>query len=255
MALPSQLRPLADSPTRSAVLSDFDGTLAPIVDDPAKAVPLPGIIDVLGRLAERFAVVGVVSGRPVSHLVDNLGPALQLSGLYGLERWRDGRRVEVDEVEAWREPVAEATARAREELGEGVEAKGLSLTLHFRTRPERAAEVKAWAASEASRSGLEVHEARASVELHPPLGIDKGTEVEVLGEGMEAACFFGDDLGDLAAFGALDRLATRGVHTVRVAVGSDEAPAELVDRADLVVDGPAEVLAVLEDLFEEAGSG
>ena len=254
MALPSQFRPLAGSPSSSAVLSDFDGTLAPIVDDPATSVPLPGMVDVLGRLAERFAVVGVVSGRPVSFLVDHLDPALQLSGLYGLERWREGRHVEVDEVEVWRQPVAEATERARAELGSVVEAKGLSVTLHFRTCPERAPEVKAWAASEAARTGLQVHEARSSVELHPPLEIDKGTEVEVLGAGMDAACFLGDDVGDVAAFDALDRLADAGVHTVRVAVSSDETPEELMDRADLVVDGPPGVLALLEDLVREADS-
>ena len=255
MSLPSQFRPLAGSPSSSAVLSDFDGTLAAIVDDPATSSPLPGMVEVLGRLAERFAVVGVVSGRPVSFLLDHLDPALQLSGLYGLERWREGRRVEVEEVEAWRQPVAEATERARAELGPVVEAKGLSVTLHFRTCPERAPEVKAWAASEAERSGLWVHEARSSVELHPPLDIDKGTEVEVLATGKDAACFLGDDVGDVAAFDALDRLASAGVHTVRVAVASEESPSELIDRADLVVEGPPGVLSLLEDLAREAGSG
>jgi trehalose 6-phosphate phosphatase len=256
VALPSPLRPLADSPSRSAVLTDFDGTLAPIVDDPATAVPLPGIVEVLSRLNRRFALVGVVSGRPVSYLVDNLGPDLALSGLYGLERWRGGRRVEVDEVESWRAPVEAATKRARDEFGGTVvEAKGLSLTLHFRTCPEQGPQVRGWAAAEADRSGLLVHEARASVELHPPLAIDKGTEVEALGAGMEAVCFLGDDRGDLAAFEALDRLAGSGVHVARVAVASNEVPAELTARADVVVEGPTGVAALLDDLAVEAASG
>lgn len=255
MALPSLLRPLAQAPDRAAVLTDFDGTLAPIVEDPATSTPIPGVVELLDRLAERYALVGVVSGRPLSYLVDHLGDRVQLSGLYGLERRRDGRRVEVDEVESWRTPVAEATARAEAELGPVVEAKGLSVTLHFRTAPERAEEIRAWAESEAERSGLRVHQARSSVELHPPLDIDKGTEVEALAEGLEAVCFFGDDLGDVAAFAALDRLAASGAHTVRVAVRSDESPPELVERADLVVEGPDGVLEVLDDLAGEAGSG
>ncbi|MDP9005599.1 MAG: trehalose-phosphatase [Actinomycetota bacterium] len=255
MGLPSPLRPLAAAPARSAVLTDFDGTLAPIVDDPATSAPLSGMVEALARVARRYALVGVVSGRPVSFLVENLGPDLALSGLYGLERWRDGARVEVDEVESWRDVVEEATARAGAELGPVVEAKGLSVTLHFRTCPERGEEIAQWAAGEAARSGLRVHQARASVELHPPLDIDKGTEVEALGAGMEAACFFGDDVGDLAAFGALDRLAGSGVHVARVAVVSDESPPELVDRADVVVEGPTGVLRLLDDLAAEAPSG
>ena len=255
MALPSALRVLPERPARSAVLTDFDGTLAAIVDDPATSVPLPGMVAALDRLAESYAVVGVVSGRPLSFLAEHLGPGVQLSGLYGLERRRDGRRVEVPEVEPWRERVAEATARAQAALGPVVEPKGLSLTLHFRVAPERADEIGEWAEAEAARSGLKLHRARASIELHPPLDIDKGTEVEVLARGMKAVCFFGDDLGDVAAFGALDRLAATGVHTVRVAVLSDESPPELVERADVVVEGPAGVLEVLEHLAGDAESG
>lgn len=252
MVLPSLFLPHLDAPHRSAVLTDFDGTLAPIVDDPGAAVPLPGVAEVLGRLAERYAVAGVVSGRPVAYLVDRLGPGLSLSGLYGLERWRDGARQRVEEVERWRPVLAEAVAQALDQLGSVVEDKGLSLTLHFRTCPERGEEMRAWAAAQADRHGLGVHEARASVELHPPVGIDKGTEVEALAHGLEAACFIGDDLGDVAAFVALDRLATSGLHAVRVAVNSDEAPPELLERADWVVDGPTGALALLEALASEA---
>lgn len=248
MELPSPLRPLLTDPTRSAVLTDFDGTLAPIVDDPGSALPLPGAGDVLRRLGRRFGLVGVVSGRPVSYLVDRLGTDLWLSGLYGLERWEDGRRVEAPEAERWRPVVAEATARAETQLGPLVEAKGLSLTLHFRTLPERADEARAWAREEAERTGLVVAEARASIELHPPVDADKGTVVEAAVEGMGAACFFGDDVGDLTAFTALERLATAGVATIRVAVNSAEADPELLERADVVVDGPEEALAVLEAL-------
>ena len=248
MELPSPLRPLLADPSRSAVLTDFDGTLAPVVDDPELAVPLPGAVEVLHRLARRFAVVGVISGRPVSYLIDRLGTDLWLSGLYGLERWEDGQRVEAPEAERWRPVVEEATARAETRLGPLVEDKGLSLTLHFRTVPERGDEARAWAREEAERTGLVVAEGRASVELHPPVDADKGTVVESVAAGMGAACFFGDDVGDLSAFAALERLAGAGVATTRVAVNSAEADPELLDKADVIVDGPTEALAVLEAL-------
>jgi trehalose 6-phosphate phosphatase len=231
------------------VLTDYDGTLAPLVDDPAAAVALPGTVSILHDVAARFGMFAVVSGRPASFLLGRLGPGLHLSGLYGLEAVAgDGSVVVAPEAAAWEPVVADATARAVAALGPLVEPKGLSLTLHFRTAPEREGEVRAWAAGEAERSGLVVRPAKASVELHPPVTADKGTVVAAAAVGMAAACFVGDDVGDLPAFDALDRLAARGVRTVRVGVRTSEAPGELLERSDLVVDGPEGALAVLHHL-------
>jgi trehalose 6-phosphate phosphatase len=58
----------------------------------------------------------------------------------------------------------------------------------------------------------------------------------------------GDDRGDLPAFDTLDRLEARGMDVVRVAVASAEAPGDLIDRADLVLDGPHAVLDLLRHL-------
>jgi len=98
---------------------------------------------------------------------------------------------------------------------------------------------------QASQSGLEVRPARMSVELHPPVRVDKGTTLLELAEGLDAVCFLGDDHGDLAAFDALDRLAGARVATLRVGVQSAEGAVELLERADLVVDGPAGALQVI----------
>jgi trehalose 6-phosphate phosphatase len=206
---------------------------------------------VLARLAARYGLVGVVSGRPVSYLVDRLagvGDRVWLSGLYGLEGTDGGRPVEVPGVAWWRPVVAEVVARSRERFGDLVEDKRLSLTLHMRTAPELEDEIRAWAAAEAVRSGLVERPAKASVELHPPVPTDKGTVVEAAAGGMQAAAYFGDDMGDLPAFDGLDRLVATGVEAVRVAVRTEEAPPELLRRADLVVDGPEGALAVFEEL-------
>lgn len=208
----------------------------------------------LGRLSERYGLVGVVSGRPVSYLVDRLaaaGDRVWLSGLYGLEGTDAGRPVEVPGVGWWRPVVAEVVQRSRERFGDLVEDKGLSLTLHMRTAPELDDEIRAWAAAESVRSGLVERRAKASVELHPPVPTDKGTVVEAAAGGMAAAAYFGDDMGDLPAFDGLDRLAAAGVDTVRVAVRTEEAPPELLRRADLVVDGPEGCLAVFEELARD----
>jgi trehalose 6-phosphate phosphatase len=90
--------------------------------------------------------------------------------------------------------------------------------------------------------------ARKSFELRPPVDRDKGTIVEAAASGLRAACFIGDDQGDLAGFDALDRLANRGVHAVRVAVQSAESPPALLTRADVIVDGPDGALAWLKAL-------
>ena len=123
------------------------------------------------------------------------------------------------------------------------------MTLHFRTAPELGPTIRAWADDEAVRSGLVVRPAKASVELHPPLRADKGSVIEQAAAGLDAVCFFGDDVGDLPAYDALDRLSAAGKTTVKVAVSTVEAPVPLLERADLVVDGPLGALDVLHRLL------
>ena len=84
-----------------------------------------------------------------------------------------------------------------------------------------------------------------SLELRPPLPADKGAVVERLGAGAAAACFLGDDAGDLPAFAALDRLAAAGCRAVKVAVATEESPPELAAAADVVLADPAQALAAL----------
>jgi trehalose 6-phosphate phosphatase len=247
---------IAADPARSAVVTDFDGTLAPIVRDPAAARPLPGAPEVLHALAGLYGKVAVVSGRPAGFLREHLGiggpgTGLQVFGLYGLE-WLEGGEVVVHpDAVRWKPVVDEAATRAEQAAPEGVhvERKGFSVTLHVRASPDLAAWVKTWAEATAATTGLAVHPGRMSAELRPPVDVDKGTVVDALVDGAAAACFLGDDLGDLPAFDALDRLAARsGADVLRVAVRSEEAPPELLARADLVVDGPPGALALLEEL-------
>ena len=66
---------------------------------------------------------------------------------------------------------------------------------------------------------------------------------------LRAACYLGDDLGDLAAFAALDQLAARGIAAARIAVRSDEAPAELLQAADMILDAPEGAAELLQTLL------
>jgi trehalose 6-phosphate phosphatase len=236
---------------QAGILTDFDGTVSPIVDEPDAARPLDGVPALLEQLASRYAVVGVLSGRPVVFLQQFLPPSLLLSGLYGLEVVRDGVREDHPSGGMWREVVDDVAtvARATGPDGMRVESKGLSLTLHYREHPELEDAVRDLAERQASRSGLSIRPARMSFELHPPIPADKGTAVRDLADGLAAVCFLGDDLGDLPAFAELERLAGEGVTTVRIAVRSDESPEALLDAADVVVDGPEGARDLLQTLL------
>lgn len=262
--LPAALRDLSRLAGRAGILTDFDGTLSGIVKDPAQARPLEGVVDVLAALADRYARVAVISGRPVGFLVDRLGLGssdnrISVFGLYGLE-WAgvDGVVHTRDDAEEWRGVVGRAGAQAQERAGRGVvvEPKGLSVTIHWRGAPEREDESQVLAAQVAEEWNLVNHAGRRSAELRPPVEADKGTVVTGVCEGLEAACFVGDDRGDLPAFAALDRLAaSSGLLAVKVAVRSAEAPGDLVSSADLVVEGPDGALALLASLAQVQAHG
>jgi trehalose 6-phosphate phosphatase len=249
------LAPWRDAPEAAAVLTDFDGTLSAIVDDPEAAIALPGVPETLSRLAQRFSLVAVISGRPVAYLMDRLAspPGVTLIGLYGLEKGEGSDITPLPQAGRWRRVVAQVAdaAQAAAPPGVYVERKGLSVGLHVRRAPQWASWVEQWAAAAAHRSGLVVHPAKMSLELVPPVATDKGVVVADLAAGrvgLAAVCFIGDDVGDLPAFDALDRLAATGVLTLAVAVLSAESPPALLARADLVVNGPAGALALLHDL-------
>ncbi len=227
MAVPQRAPTLRRrSGSARALFVDFDGSLAPIVLDPAAAAPLPAARAALARLVPVLARVAVVSGRPAAFLRDALAiDGLDYAGTYGLERIVAGE-VTVDERVR---PFVDAVARAADEAeavlpGLLVERKGeVAVTVHWRDQPERGVDATRWAAEAAPRLGLEAPlRGRMAVELRPPVPVDKGTTVAELARGMRTAAFAGDDAGDLPAFAALRvagrrRLArTRGEHRRRV---------------------------------------
>lgn len=173
-------------------------------------------------------------------------PHVRYFGLYGLEGEED-----VPEL------VAAVAARAESAAGvvpqAWMEDKGVSLAVHYRQAPDP---VRARAAllvalqPVATEGGLELIEGKMVLELVPPGRPMKGGAVERLaGEhALESVLYAGDDHADLDAFAALDRLAARGTATVKVAVRGPETPAELVDAADLVVDGPPGLVRLLGQL-------
>ena len=251
--VPPALLPIIEQPDRSALFVDFDGTLAPIVEVPDEARPLPEVPRLLAGLAQRLGLVAVVSGRPAAFLRQHLGGAsgVRLLGLYGLE-WVDaGRLVTHEDARRWRPMLAATAERARSSapLGVRVEPKGLTVTLHWRGAPDTEAWVRGFCEDERRRVGLVAREARLSLELAPPVSVDKGTVVRSLASGFAAVACFGDDLGDLAAFEALDDLGAAGVAVARGAVVDAESPPAVAEAADVVVDWPLGAVALLARLL------
>ena len=237
------------------MIVDFDGTLAPIVDDPAAARALPAAGETLARLAQGpLGRVAVVSGRPVAFLRHALpGDGLVLIGQYGLERLEGDRVIVEAAAVPYFAAVAAAAAEAQAALPELlVERKGeVAVTLHWRATPHLEAKALALGHRLARRFGLAAQPGRLALELRPPVHVDKGTAAEALASGAHAALMAGDDHGDVAAFGALDRLLAAGrlEHALRIAVRSPEAPAALLEQADYRVDGPPGLVDLLRGLI------
>ena len=255
-AMAAEAARLAERAAEVAICLDFDGTIAPIVEDPAAARPLAGVVDLLGPLADRYAAVALVSGRPATYLASHAAaPGVRYLGMYGLEEIVSGR-VQVDRrLEAAR-PAVDAARRdlaadpAVTASGAHLEDKRYAVAVHTRrvADPGRwAGPVDAAAARVAAAHDLEVVPGRLVWELRPQVRSDKGDAVRRVAaeSGARHLLVAGDDLGDLPAFAVAETLGGG----LRVAVRSNEAPAELLDAADLVVDGPQGARELLEHLL------
>ncbi len=179
---------------------------------------------------------------------------MRLFGLYGMEEVVGGE-VRIDQrVIPWLPIVAAAREAAERSVpaGVGLEDKTVSLTIHWRNAPGAAGWATGFAESQSDRVGLRHRFGRMSVELMPPVDVDKGSVVTAVGTATRAACSVGDDLGDLEAVKALDRLARAGTATVRVAVADAETPPEVLAAADMIVEGPKEACRLLRTLASHA---
>ncbi|GAA2386661.1 trehalose-phosphatase [Streptomyces glaucosporus] len=255
---------LAD-PGRAVVALDFDGTIAPIVPDPDRARAHPDAVPVLARLAPVLRAVVIVTGRPAEVAARYGGFAgaeglehLVVLGAYGAERW-DAATGEVTApppppgVEAVRAELPGVLEKAGAPEGTWTEDKGRAVAVHTRRAadPQGAFELLREPLTElAGKHGLAVEPGRFVLELRPP-GMDKGAALtDFLHETDAGSVLYGgDDLGDLAAYDAVDRLRGRGLPGLLVCSGSEEVTA-LAERADLVVDGPGGVVGLLGRLAD-----
>jgi trehalose 6-phosphate phosphatase len=257
------LAALLARPDKAVVVLDFDGTLADIVPDPEQARAHPRAVPALAALAPRVASLAILTGRPAGVAVRYGGFAgvpgldhLVVLGHYGAERW-DAVTGTVNTPDPH-----PGVAAARAELpgfldkfgawrGTWIEEKGQAVAVHTRRAgdPEAAFEALRAPLSElAARHGLMLEPGRMVLELRPP-GVDKGVALTayVHETGAETVVYAGDDLGDLAAFAAVDNLRAEGHPGLLICSGGTEVP-EVASRADLVLPGPGAVADFLAEV-------
>ncbi|MBE7325025.1 trehalose-phosphatase [Nocardioides sp. Y6] len=247
---------------------DFDGTLAPIVEDPTQAHVHPAVPDLLVELADRVRGVAVVTGRPVRQAlalgdldavgtrITERGRSFAVLGQYGNERWTGSER----RVVSPRPPAGlagflrevPALLRRVDARDAYVESKGLAIALHTRRLddPEGAfSRLLPVVSDAATRHGLAIEPGRLVVEVRAP-GMHKGLAVAGLAEQWQAKGFLfaGDDLGDVEAFTELTAMRSDGVATMAICSHGGDGPPELEELADHVVDGPDGVVEFLRRL-------
>ncbi len=244
-----------------ALLTDIDGTLAPIVATPDAAEISGELRGLLRRLSGGCRVVAGISGRAAVDAFRLVGlEEIVYYGNHGFEVLRDGEVEVVPEAAPYEEKVEELEKRAKEELGPlgaFVEEKGITLSVHYRNVSTEIGErCKEFVEREGERLGLRVTVGRSVAEARPPIQADKGTAVRKIVEEYEPekALFIGDDTTDLDAFRELEKLREEGTlkETLRIGVKSDEGPPEIVSEADVVVDGVEGVEEVLRVLVGES---
>ena len=249
---------LAD-PARALIALDFDGTLAPIVEDPTQARATAAAAAAVRELASVAGTVAIITGRPAAEaaafagLTD--GSDVLVLGHYGMQRWERGR------LSSPAAPPGLAVARADlpavlssvgADPGTWIEDKGEALAVHTRRAAHPQSELgrlRAPLAALADRTGLTVEPGRLVLELRPP-GADKGQALRELAADRHPAAvlFCGDDLGDRPAFDAVRDLRAQGTPGLLVASGSAETPPAIMAAADVIVTGPAGVADLLTGL-------
>jgi trehalose 6-phosphate phosphatase len=201
---------LADA-DRLALCLDFDGTLAPIVEDP-DAAGLPARTEsAVEALADRPDVdLAVVSGRGLEDLREKVDvDGLALAGNHGLEIDRDGDRwthpdVDPAALERVRAAVADRVASIE---GCHVEDKRLTATVHVRQAAVDPDEVRPIVESAVGdEAGFEVTDGRQIVEIRPDVAWHKGDAVRELVAEDAGTIYVGDDVTDEDAFHALGDL-------------------------------------------------
>jgi trehalose 6-phosphate phosphatase len=249
------LQPLTQQ-KRLGVITDFDGVLSEIVDNPDDSTIYPASKTALKALQPHLALLAVVSGRGAAaiHRMTGLEDVIYV-GNHGMERWVDGEVVVPDHVAAYRPNLEAVLATVADHLEDGmrVEDKGATASVHYRqtANPSATAERLEPALRQITEANdIDLHTGKMVFELRPPIDQNKGTAFRSLMDefDLHGAIFLGDDVTDAAALAAAQALRSAGTHyTVGVGVRhEDDTPQAVLDHSDVLADGVADVASLLD---------
>ena len=244
----------------AGLLTDFDGTLSPIVADPAGARLVDGAAGALSALLDRLAVVAVVTGRAPLDARRMTGvPGLLVAGNHGTEWLEPGAETPVTSPNAVRvrQLLAGVLDRVPGIDGLTVEDKGISATVHYRNVADHdGTRDVLLRALGTMPEGLELRRGRMSLELRPVGLGDKGAATRAIIERyrLRGVVVMGDDITDLDMFAAVEELRSAG--RLRGAIigvgGADvEVSPEVIAASDGVLASPGEAAAFLLALGDQ----
>jgi alpha,alpha-trehalase len=245
---------------RAVIFLDFDGTLSPIVDDPATAEPADGMRSTVGRLASRCPLA-IISGRDLEDVRTRLGvEGIWYAGSHGFEiAGPAGEHHEYGGAADARPALdaAEDELRDRLEAVDGVllERKRFSLSVHFRSVGADDVDTVARAVDEAAEGHDEliVTSGRRLREIQPDVTWNKGRALSWLLEHMDVgnapfAVYAGDDATDEDAFEVVRDVG------LGIVVRSGERAGEST-AAHVSVDGPDRLRELLERIHDMSVAG
>ena len=241
----------------AGLLTDFDGTLSPIVNDPSQARLVEGASAPLLALAQQLAVVAIVTGRAPMDARHMIGvPELMIAGNHGTEWLEPGAAEPSPSPDAARLQLLLDGMLDRVPRIDGVviEHKRLSASVHYRKAADpdgvRATVLRALGTPP---PGIELGGGKMIIELRPVGMGNKGTATRTIIDrfGLRGAVVMGDDLTDLDMFAAVAeaRGAGRLAGVIIGVGGADErVPAEVAQAADVVLPDVAATAELLERL-------
>lgn len=244
----------------AGLLTDFDGTLSPIVSNPAAARLVTGAGPALERLAEQLAVVAFITGRAPLDARAMVGiPGLLVVGNHGTE-WLEPGAASPESPpgsDAIRRRLDLILEQVPEAAGVTIEHKGMSATVHYRNAadPDAARSAVLAGLGGAGEHGIELRHGRMSVELRPRDAGDKGVAAHRVIEryGLRGVVVMGDDVTDLDMFAAVAERRSAGSLEgviIGVAGSSGETPTAVREAADVVLDNPATAAQLLRMLAQ-----